>query len=179
MQLVAVTTVGKSPQEVYDFWHAFDRLPTFMTHLDDVTITGEGTSHWTASAPFGKTVEWDAKITEDVPGERISWESVGDADVSNQGSIRFVAAPGDRGTEVSVTLSYDMPAGKLGETAAKFFGEEPSQQLGDDLRRFKQVMETGEIARSDGSPGGHRAGHQFPQRPAQPMSADELKELNA
>ena len=152
MQLTSTTTVTRPPEEVYDFWRQLDRLPTFMAHLDEVRATGGRRSHWKASAPFGQTVEWDAETTDDVPAQRIAWRSVDGADVPNSGEVRFVAAPGGRGTEVHVALSYEMPGGALGKAAAKYFGEEPSQQLDDDLRRFKQVMETGEVIRSDGAP---------------------------
>jgi uncharacterized membrane protein len=177
MELTATTTIGKSTQEVYDFWRQFDRLPTFMAHLDEVRMTGEGRSHWQASAPFGRTVEWDAETIEDVPGERIRWRSIEGADVPNEGTVEFRSAPGDRGTELHVRLSYDIPGGKLGKAVARYFGEEPHQQLDDDLRRLKQVLETGEVVRSDGAPGGKRARQEFPQHPAQPLSADELAEF--
>jgi uncharacterized membrane protein len=179
MELTATTTVVTPIQEVYVFWSNLDRLPTFMVHLDDVRTTGPGTSHWTASAPFGQTVEWDARTTADEPEVRIAWQSVEGADVGNAGEIRFAPAPGGRGTEVHVTLSYDLPAGPLGKALAKYFGEEPHQQLDDELRRFKQVIETGEVVRSDGAPWGRRARKEFPQRPAQPLSDDELREILA
>jgi uncharacterized membrane protein len=177
MELTATTTIGKSTQEVYDFWRQFDRLPTFMAHLDEVWTTGEGRSHWRASAPFGRSVEWDAETTEDVPGERISWRSTEGADVPNEGTVEFRTAPGDRGTELHVRVTYDIPGGKLGKAVARYFGEEPHQQLDDDLRRLKQVLETGEVVRSDGAPWGKRARKEFPQRPAQPLPADELAEV--
>jgi uncharacterized membrane protein len=177
MELTATTTIGKPPQQVYEFWRQFDRLADFMAHVDEVHLGPDGQTHWKVSAPFGRTVEWDAEITEDVPGERISWRSVEGADVSNSGTVRFVVAPGDRGTELHVTIRYQLLAGKLGEAVAKYFGEEPHQQLDDDLRRLKQVMETGEVIRSDGAPGGKRARKEFPQHAAQPLSAEELAEL--
>jgi uncharacterized membrane protein len=177
MELTATTTVLRPVEEVYAFWQDLARLPTFMAHLDDVRTTGPRTSHWSASAPFGQLVEWDAVITADEPILRIAWASVEGADVDNSGEVRLVPAPGHRGTEVHVTIRYDMPAGPLGKALARFFGEEPSQQLDDDLRRFKQVMETGEVVRSEGAPGGKHARAEFPQRPAQPLSADELKEV--
>jgi uncharacterized membrane protein len=176
MQLTGATTVRKEPGEVYAFWRSFENLPTFMAHVDDVTTTG-GRSHWTVSAPFGRTVEWDAELVEDVPGQRIVWRSVGDADVRNEGVVVFTPAPGDQGTEVHVVIGYDVPGGKLGQALARFAGEDPRQQLDDDLRRFKQVMETGEVVRSDGAPYGKRAREEFPQRPAQPMSDGERREL--
>jgi uncharacterized membrane protein len=174
MKLTSTTTVLRPPDEVYALWRDLSRLPTFMVHLDEVRETGPGRSHWRASAPFGQTVEWDAETTVDEAGRGISWRSVGDVDVQNAGEVLFVSAPGDRGTEVRVTLSYDVPAGPLGRAVAKYFGEEPHQQLDDDLRRFKQVIETGEVVRSDGAPGGKRARQEFPQHPARPLSDEEL-----
>jgi uncharacterized membrane protein len=179
MELTSTTTVLRPQEEVYALWRDLSRLPTFMVHLDEVRETGPGRSHWRASAPFGQTVEWDAETTVDEAGRGISWRSVGDADIQNAGEVLFVPAPGNRGTEVRVTLSYDVPAGPLGRAVAKYFGEEPHQQLDDDLRRFKQVIETGEVVRSDGAPGGKRARHEFPQHPARPLSDDELAEVRA
>lgn len=179
MKLTSATTVLRPPEEVYAFWRDLDRLPTYMTHLDEVRETGPGRSHWRASAPFGQSVEWDAETTLDDAGERIAWRSVGDADVQNSGEVLFAPAPGDQGTEVRVTISYDVPAGPLGRAMAKYFGEEPHQQLDDDLRRFKQVVETGEVVRSDGAPGGKRARQEFPQHPARPLSEDELAQVRS
>ena len=174
MDTTATTTVGLSEQEVYEMWRHLDNLPKFMAHLEEVCRDEHGRSHWRASAPFGRTVEWDAEITEDVPGQRIAWRSVGSADIYNEGSVQFVPAPGGRGTEVHVKLRYEMPGGKLGEAVTRYFGEDPRQQLDDDLRRFKQVAETGEVVRSEGAPGGKRARREFPQHPARPLTSDEL-----
>jgi uncharacterized membrane protein len=179
MELTSTTTVTKPAQEVYDFWHQLDRLPTFMAHVDEVRVTGPRTTHWRAGAPFGKDVEWDAETTDDVPGQRIAWRSLDGADIGNAGEVLFVPAPGGRGTEVHVTLHYDMPAGALGEAVARFFGEDPSQQLDDDLRRFKQVMETGEVVRSEGAPWGKQARQEFPQHPARPLTESERTEVLA
>jgi uncharacterized membrane protein len=176
MELTATTTVHRPPQEVYAYWRDLEHLPLFMAHLEEVRVTGERTSHWRASGPLGKDVEWDAEITEDVPGERIAWRWAESADVPHQGAVRFVPAPGGRGTEVHVMLKASMPGGKLGLAVTRFFGAEPHQQLDDNLRRFKQVMETGEVVRSDGAPWGKRARREFPQRPARPLSKDELGE---
>jgi uncharacterized membrane protein len=177
MDLTAAVTVTRSPRETYDLWRRLESLPSFMAHLDEVRITGPDTSRWRATAPFGRTVEWDAQITADVPGERIAWRSLDGTLVSHQGEVRFVTAPGDRGSEVHVRMRYSMPGGKLGQAAARYFGEDPHQQLDDDLRRFKQIAETGEVVRSEGAPGGKRARGEFPQHPARPLSADELKEV--
>jgi uncharacterized membrane protein len=177
VQLTATTTVRKEPDEVYAYWRQLDHLGSFMAHVDDVTTTSPTTSHWRVQGPHGHPVEWDAEIFEDIPGKRLAWRSVGDADVSNEGSVTFTSAPGDRGTEVHVLLKYTVPGGKVGEVLANLFGEHPSQQLADDLRRFKQVMETGQVVLSDGAPNGVRARRQFPQHAAQPLSADELAEV--
>ncbi|ONH27825.1 cyclase [Pseudofrankia asymbiotica] len=163
------TTVRRTPDDLYRAWHDFEELPTFMYHLDSVR-TSNGHSHWKAKGPAGGAVEWDAEIVEDRPGELIGWRSVGDADVRNAGTVRFVPAPGERGTEVHVELEYDVPAGAPGAAVAKLLGEEPGQQIADDLRRFKQLMETGEVVRSEGSPTGARSAvHLLDQRPARPL----------
>ncbi|MFD5450545.1 SRPBCC family protein [Streptomyces sp. NPDC127100] len=179
MELTASTTVTRSPDEAYTLWKDLEQLPDFMVHLDEVQVTGPRTSHWKASAPFGKTVEWDAEIIRDIPGRLIAWRSVDSADVDNSGEARFVPAPGSQGTEIRVTLRYELPCGALGKAAARYFGEEPHQQLDDDLRRFKQIAETGEVVRSEGAPGGKRARGEFPQHPARPLTEDELKEALA
>ncbi|MCD0486060.1 SRPBCC family protein [Streptacidiphilus sp. ASG 303] len=179
MELTATTTVTRPPDEVHAFWSDLTRLPDFMAHLDEVRVTGPRTSHWRVVAPFGRAVEWDAETTQDVPGRLIAWRSVDGADIDNSGEVRFTPAPGDRGTEIRVTLRYDLPGGALGAAAARYFGEEPHQQLDDDLRRFKQIVETGEVVRSEGAPGGKQARGEFPQRPARPLTEDELKEALA
>lgn len=168
LEATGTTTINRPPQEVYAAWRDLERLPTFMWHLESVTAGADGRSHWRAKGPAGTTVEWDAEIIDDVPGERISWRSVEGARVPNRGEVRFQAAPGDRGTEVVVTLSYDPPAGAAGVQVAQLFGESPTQQLADDLRRFKQVVEVGEVVRSDGSPDGSRVQRQWHQEDGQP-----------
>jgi uncharacterized membrane protein len=157
-------TINRSPEEVYRFWHNFENLPRFMSHLESVQVTGERRSHWKAKAPAGMTVEWDAEVIEDLPNELIAWRSVEGADVPNSGLVRFKAGPAGQGTELRVELRYHPPGGRLGAMIAKLFGEEPEQQVKGDLRRFKQVMETGEIVHSDSSI--HRGMH--PARPAGP-----------
>jgi uncharacterized membrane protein len=158
-------TVGRPPEEVYRFWRDFEHLPEFMEHLESVRVLDQRRSHWRARAPAGSSVEWDAEIVDDRPNELISWRSVSDADVPNMGTVRFVRAPGDRGTEIHVELRYDPPGGKAGALVAKLFGEEPGQQVKGDLRRLKQVLETGEVVHSDASV--HRGMH-----PAQPSASD-------
>ncbi|MDZ8031241.1 MAG: SRPBCC family protein [Nostoc sp. DedQUE08] len=149
-------TINKSAEELYRFWHDFENLPTFMKHLKSVKVYNEKRSHWIANAPLDNTVEWDADILEDRENEFISWASVEGADIDNSGFVRFKKAPGDRGTEVKVVLEYNPPGGALAATVAKLFGEEPEQQIGDELRRFKMLMEAGEIATTEGQPSGRK-----------------------
>jgi uncharacterized membrane protein len=165
-------TINRPPEEVYAFWRNFENLPQFMYHLESVQVLDDGRSHWVAKAPAGMKVSWDAEITEDVPNQRIAWKSTEKADVPNAGVVRFVPAPQDRGTEVQVEIEYSPPGGKIGKTVALLFGEEPGQQIKGDLNRFKQVMETGEMVRSEGSP--HGMGQKL-QHPARPL-ADHNKE---
>ncbi|QIR39504.1 cyclase [Tolypothrix sp. PCC 7910] len=147
-------TINKPAEELYRYWHDFEKLPTFMKHLKSVKVDNEKRSHWIANAPLGNSVEWDADILEDRENQFISWASVEGADVDNSGFVRFQKAPGDRGTEVKVVLEYNPPGGALAAVFAKLFGEEPEQQIGDDLRRFKMLMEAGEIATTEGQPSG-------------------------
>jgi uncharacterized membrane protein len=156
-------TVNRPVEEVYAFWHDFENFPQFMRHLESVTVTGERRSHWVVKAPAGRTVEWDADTIEDRTNELISWRSAEGSSVYNAGSVRFMPAPGGRGTEVRVDLAYDPPFGKLGSKVAMLFREQPGQQVMDDLRHFKQVMETGEIVLSD-------ATKQRGMHPAQPST---------
>jgi uncharacterized membrane protein len=143
-------TINQSPDEVYAFWRQLDNLPKFMRHLESVEVMGDRTSHWVARGPAGMRVHWDAQMIEDSP-QRISWRSLERADVRNSGSVEFRRAPGDRGTELRVRLEYEPPGGRAGKWFARLFGEEPEQQLYEDLKRVKSLLETGEVARSEGS----------------------------
>ena len=147
-------TINKSADELYRFWRDFSNLPRFMHHLDSVEVLSEKMSRWTATAPAHFSVSWDAEIVSDVPNESIVWHSLENAQVTNAGSVRFVPAPGNRGTEVHVSLSYNPPAGSVGVAVAKLFGEEPAQQIEKDLRRFKSLMEAGEIPTTQGQSSG-------------------------
>ncbi len=168
-------TINASADALYAAWRDFERLPTFMYHLESVSTTGDRRSHWVAKGPGGTTVEWDAEILDDVPGQRIAWRSVEGASVESSGSVRFRPAPAGQGTEVYVELTYTPPAGALGAVVAKVFGEEPGQQVSDDLRRFKQIVETGEVVRSAGSPLGSRTQNQLHQEDAHPLDDDDAR----
>jgi uncharacterized membrane protein len=142
-------TVRQPVEDVYAFWRDFQNFPRFMRHLESVTVQSPTRSHWKAKGPAGTSVEWDAEITEERENELIAWQSLPGAEVPNKGMVRFQKAPGDRGTEVHVQMSYDPPLGKVGAKIAALFREAPGQQLTDDLRHFKQVMEIGNIVVSD------------------------------
>jgi uncharacterized membrane protein len=161
-------TIRATADEVYERWRDLEQLPTFMYHLERVEDTGAGRSHWVAKGPAGRTVEWFAELTEDEPGRCIAWRSIDGGDVQTSGRVELRPAPGGRGTELHVQLSYAPPGGALGAVVAKLFGEEPGQQIADDVRRFKQLVETGEIARSDGAPLGTRTANIAHQEDGQP-----------
>ncbi len=141
-------TIARPRHDLYAFWRDFANLPQFMEHLESVRVDSPTRSHWKAKAPAGSSVEWEAEIVNDVPDEIIAWKSVGDADVANAGAVNFSDAPGDRGTIVKVTLDYEPPGGKVGALVARLFGEDPDRQVREDLRKFKQLMETGAITTS-------------------------------
>ncbi len=143
-------TINRSAEDLYNYWHNFENLPTFMKHVKSVQVIDLRRSHWVANAPLGQTIEWDADIINDQPNQLIAWASEEGAEVDNSGFVRFQPAPGDRGTEVKVVMEYNVPGGMLTAAIAKLFGKEPEQQIGDELRRFKQLMETGEIATTEG-----------------------------
>lgn len=149
-------TINKSPAELYAFWRNFENLPQFMTHLETVSTTDEKRSHWKAKAPLGTSVEWDAEVTSDVENNRIGWKSTEGADIPNAGVVEFLPTT-NRGTEVKVVLTYEPPAGKFGALVAKMFGEEPKQQIHEDLRRFKRLMEAGLIMNVEGQTSGRAA----------------------
>jgi uncharacterized membrane protein len=139
-------TINRPREELYSFWRDFKNLPQFMHNVHSVAIKDQIHSHWIIEAPGGKTVEWDSQITLDEPGRLIAWQSLEGASVRNSGQVEFLESPDDRGTVVRVTLTYDPPVGAVGKLIARLFQKEPKVQARQDLRRFKQLMETGEIA---------------------------------
>jgi uncharacterized membrane protein len=145
VQIRKSLTLQRSPQDVYGFWRDFTNLATFMINVESVQLLGDSHSRWRIKGPAGKHVEYEALIIEDRPNELISWRSAGDSDVENAGSVHFKSSGRDRGTVITVMITYNPPAGRAGEWFSMLFGKEPSQQLSQDLRRFKALMETGEI----------------------------------
>ena len=154
VQVVESFTVSKPPEELFAFWRRLENLPAFMKHVESVEALDAKRSHWKVRAPGGTTVEWDAEIVEEEPGRLISWRSLPGSEIENGGSVRFRPATGNRGTVVEVTMFYEPPAGNVGAVIAKLFGEEPQLQVREDLRRFKQLTETGEIPTTEGQSSG-------------------------
>ena len=143
-------TISKPADQLYAFWRKFENLPSFMNHLQSVTPLDDKSSRWVAKGPAGTNVSWDAEIINDQPNETIAWRSLPGARVDNSGSVRFLPAPDGQSTEVRVNLDYIPPGGVAGKWFAKLFGEAPDQSIHEDLRRFKMLMEAGEIATTDG-----------------------------
>lgn len=152
----AVVTINRQPEELYRFWRDLENLPQFMKYISTVSVIDDKRSHWVARGPAGKRVEWDAEIINDIENELIGWRSLPGSDVDSGGSVRFEPAPGRRGTEVRVSLQYNLPGGSVGAVFAKLTGQDPKKQIQQDLRRLKQLMETGEIPTTEGQPAGRK-----------------------
>ena len=135
-------TVKRPLAEIFEFWRNFENLPQVMSHLEAVKVIDEKRSHWTAKAPLGTSVEWDAEIVDEQKNHYIAWRSVAGADVDNNGSVRFDRAGGGV-TKITVIIDFTPPAGAVGAAIASFFGENPEQQLEEDLQKFKETMEGG------------------------------------
>ena len=150
-------TIDKPCEELYQFWRNFENFPRVIKHLRSVTRISDRLSHWVAEGCSGKSAEWDAEIVNEEPGQRIGWRSLPGSEFDTAGSVHFKPAPGGRGTEVLIELKYNPTAGALGAAVAKLLGEDPAREIGDDLRRLKQLMETGEIATTAGQPSGREA----------------------
>lgn len=138
-------TINRPSAELYAWWRDFSNLASVMENVERVDVLDGTRSHWVVKAPGGTTVEWDAIVTEEHEGELIAWTSAEGADVANSGRVTFRDA-GARGTVVTATILYDPPAGVIGKLVAKLFQREPNIQVRRDLARFKQLMETGEVA---------------------------------
>jgi uncharacterized membrane protein len=171
MQVRATITVRRPREEVYGFLRDLQNLPRFAERLESVRQIGDSRFQCKAAGPAGPALEWEAEIVEDRPGELIAWRSMPGAALENTGKIRLVDAPREQGTEIHLELEYTPPGGMLGDTVVKLFGETSKQFVKDDLRRYKQLAETGIIVRSEGGPEGPSTVRLLRQRPAQPPPA--------
>ena len=149
VKITRAVTINRPAEDLFRFWRNFENLPRFMTGLVSVKAEGKR-SHWVARGPMGAHAEWDAEIVTEEPNRLIGWRSLEGSEVATAGSVHFTPAPGGRGTEVKVVMKYEPPAGKVGALFAKLFGEDPARQIQENLRRFKQLMETGEIPTAHG-----------------------------
>ena len=139
-----VMEVMASPEKAYELWSRFEAFPAFMQNVSEVRKTGDRTWHWVVEGPLGQRIEWDAEVTANEPGKLIGWRSI-TADVDNTGEVRF--EPTEHGTRVFVVMTFNQPAGPIGAVVAKVTGSDPQKMVRQDLRRFKQLIEAGEIAR--------------------------------
>jgi uncharacterized membrane protein len=153
VHIIQSVTIRRPADELYTFWRDFKNLQRFMKHVDEVIVLDASRSKWKINTPLG-FVEWEAEIVTDTPGETISWQSVEGSRVGCAGSVRFKELPAKFGTQVDVNLRYDGPGGRAGAFLASLFGQSPEQYIREDLRRFKQLMETGEIPTTEGQPTG-------------------------
>lgn len=141
-------TINRPIEELYHFWRNLENLPRFMRHLESVERVTDTLSRWRAHGPAGTTVEWNAEIINEVSNQVIGWKSIEGSDVVSAGSVNFDPAGEGRGTRVRVRLQYSPPGGKIGAAVAKLMGRDAATEIREDLRRFKQLVEAGEIARN-------------------------------
>lgn len=172
IEITKSLTVNKPREEVYAYWRQLENLPRFMYHLKEVRQLDDKRSHWVAQLADNKlasalgTVEWEAQIITEVENEQLVWKSVDDAKIDNAGEVRFLDAPNGQGTEVHAVIQYRPPAGQLGGAIMKLFNPAFEQMIKQDLRRFKQLMETGEIATIEGQPSGRQSEQRTSQKPS-------------
>lgn len=152
-------TIDRPRADVYAFWRDFQNLARFMENIERVEVLDAKRSHWVISAPGDGSVEWDAIITEEREGQLLAWKSAEDADIKHLGRVEFRDGPPGRGTEVKVMLAYEAPGGTAGKLIAKLFQKEPLIQARRDLRRLKQLLETGEISTTEPPAAAPRAEH--------------------
>jgi uncharacterized membrane protein len=143
----AATTIARPPEEVYAFFRRLENAPRFMAFIESVQETGAARSRWVARTPTGQTLDWEAEILEDLPGELIAWRSDPAGFVHHAGAVRFRPAPG--GTEVRLDIEYDLPGSAIGRSIAMLFGSPMEYRVEEDLRRLKQLLEAGETGKHD------------------------------
>lgn len=157
MPVSVALAINCPPEEVYAFWRKLENVPRFMHNIESVRETGDRTSHWVAKGPGGTRLQWQSEMVEDQPNQFISWRTREGSEVNHCGSVRFDTAPGGRGTLVKVEMYYGLPGGRMAHQAAKLVSAAPEMAIKEDLRRLKQLLETGEIATTRGQPSGARS----------------------
>ena len=154
IKVVRSITLQSEPNALYAFWRNFENLPKFMDHLESVRAIDAKRSHWITKGPVGTSVEWDAEVINEIEGELIGWKTIGESTVDHAGSVHFEKLPNGRGTKLTVILRYDPPGGKGGALVARLLGQDPELQIASDLRKFQQILETGEVATVEGQTSG-------------------------
>ncbi|MFO7321259.1 MAG: SRPBCC family protein [Chloroflexota bacterium] len=154
IHVARAVTINRPADVLYNFWREPSNLPQIIDYIESVQMTGENRAHWTIRLPGGMKAEFDVEVYTDVPNEVISWRSLPDSQIQNAGSVRFRPAPAGRGTQVELTIEFVPPGGPLGQAVMKLFGDMPEQYIGQYLREFKQIMETGEKATTEGQTSG-------------------------
>ena len=157
VQVRKTLDVNLSPEACYRFWRAMENFPRFMQHVEAVEPLDATRSHWQVRGPLGQPIRWESELTSDIPGQQLGWRTRTGSDIAHAGLVRFSPAPGQRGTRIAVDFQYHAPMGKAGLMLTRVLGEDPAQQVSDDLRRFKQLAETGEIPTTIGQPAGRRS----------------------
>ncbi len=171
-------TINATRETVFSFWRNLENLPRFMKHVQCVTKTDETHSHWLVAGPAGQKVEWDAEIINEIPNELLAWRSLPGASVDNAGSVRFEHATAGRGTRITVSLQYDPPAGEIGAMVAKFFGNDPAEEIEMELHRLKNILEAGEIPTSQGQPTGRIDDHEQQAKKSAVKQAAEVHDAS-
>lgn len=176
--------VNASPEQAYGLWRNFENLPRFMAHLSSVRSGEGGRSEWVANGLLGREVRWTAEMVADEPNQRIAWQSVAGSDVQTSGSVQFRADPLNRGTYVTARVQYSLPGGSFGSGLATLFGKHPEFVVREDLRRFKALLEAGEVPTTKGQPNGPRGIHgtaeqhlfREPSNQPEPQAAQSLRQ---
>jgi len=170
-----------TPEEAFRLWRNFKDLPLFMYHLESVTQIGDGRYRWIAAGPFGSPLRWDAEIVDERQNELIAWRSLPDSEIEVDGYVKFRPAPAGRGTLVIARVLYRPPGGAAARAVAKMLGKDPKFMMRQDLRRFKALIETGEIPTIDGQTHGPRSFATAAMRladPDRPIRGDaEMREI--
>jgi uncharacterized membrane protein len=177
VRIHSVITVNRPKEDVFLFWRDLENLPRFMENLKNVKVTGPSTSHWVMHCPGERTIEWDAEIVHETEGERISWRSLPGARLRNSGTVLFQDAAGERGTEIRVSIAYAPPGGAVGRAFAKLVGHNPGNQVGEDLRRLKAILEAGQVANSSVEDG--RRAHKADEKRIQDASENSFPASDA
>ena len=156
VELQRSLTIELPRDEVYRRWRDARSQPEIWGHFAALTDATEAGAHWRVDAPLGRTLEWDTRIVEERDGELIRWESTG-GNLPNEGTIELRDAPGDFGTEITLRMRFDPPGGPLGDVATRLFDDPAKLVLAKALRRFKSLVESGEIPSTEHDPSGRDA----------------------